>query len=183
MKSSPAESYKRWRHSHGYGVHSPFAYDIVKEVLHPGRDYRYYAYTDIDNALENQGAWKCRREARILLRLAARMAVESAFLPQNVSHPFRIALLGADSRMCIRSAMSEISACRLIGTTGEYIPLPTLLGLLNTPGRIIAFRNVPPGWRERLFDALEEGLMFYGPHNLIVFCRPEMQKVAYSVRI
>lgn len=35
--------YKRWRHTRGFGVHSPFAYRIVKEVVHPPRGYAYYA--------------------------------------------------------------------------------------------------------------------------------------------
>lgn len=36
--------YKRWRHSRGYGVHTPSGYAFVREVVHPGRRYRYYAY-------------------------------------------------------------------------------------------------------------------------------------------
>lgn len=34
--------YRRWRHSRGYGVHSPFAYRIVKEVVAPTSGYTYY---------------------------------------------------------------------------------------------------------------------------------------------
>lgn len=37
-----ASWYKRWRHSRGFGVHSPYAYRIVTEVLNPGRRYAYY---------------------------------------------------------------------------------------------------------------------------------------------
>ncbi len=35
--------YRRWRHSRGFGIHSPFAYRIVKEALYPQRGYQYYA--------------------------------------------------------------------------------------------------------------------------------------------
>lgn len=35
--------YKRWRHTRGFGVHSPFAYRMVKEVVSPPRGYAYYA--------------------------------------------------------------------------------------------------------------------------------------------
>ena len=37
------EGYLRWRHSHGFGVHSPYAYHIVTGVIRPG-DYGYYGY-------------------------------------------------------------------------------------------------------------------------------------------
>lgn len=183
MKISPAESYKRWRHTRGYGVHSPFAYMLVKEVVRPGSDYVWYAYTDVDNAMADRVARRYRRQARILLRLAARLAVESAFIPQNVSGPFRAALLGADSRMHIVTAMAEIDRCRLIGTIGDYIPLETLTRLMARPGRILVFLNVPDGWRESLFGAVDEGLMFYSRRNVIVINRPGMQKVAYSVSL
>ena len=47
-----SETYKRWRHTRGYGVHSPFAYSLVKEVVRPGRKYGHYGYEEIDNSLE-----------------------------------------------------------------------------------------------------------------------------------
>jgi len=35
--------YKSLRHSRGYGIHSPFAYRMVREVLCPPHGYAYYA--------------------------------------------------------------------------------------------------------------------------------------------
>ena len=46
--------YKRWRHGHGFGVHSPYAYRLVRDVLRPGRGYAYYAYADIDRMLNGR---------------------------------------------------------------------------------------------------------------------------------
>lgn len=37
------KAYKRLRHSRGYGVHSPSAYSLVREVIRPSRGYEYYA--------------------------------------------------------------------------------------------------------------------------------------------
>ncbi|MDE6288811.1 MAG: hypothetical protein K2M00_08525 [Muribaculaceae bacterium] len=36
-------AYKRLRHSRGYGVHSPSAYSLVRDVIRPARGYEYYA--------------------------------------------------------------------------------------------------------------------------------------------
>ena len=35
--------YKRWRHTRGYGIHSPFAYRLVTEAIRPTRGYSYHA--------------------------------------------------------------------------------------------------------------------------------------------
>ncbi|MDE6333696.1 MAG: hypothetical protein K2L77_03515 [Muribaculaceae bacterium] len=50
--------YKRWRHGHGYGVHSPYAYRMVREVLRPPHGYAYYAEYSLPHA-----------ELRLLYRL------------------------------------------------------------------------------------------------------------------
>lgn len=42
---SPISYFKGWRHSHGFGIHSPFAYRFVTEVL--AQPLPYYGYTDI----------------------------------------------------------------------------------------------------------------------------------------
>ena len=76
-----AESYKRWRHTRGYGVHSPYAYSVVKEVVRPGRRYAYYGYDDIDNAIDSNAVRHARRMATTLLRLAAFLRTDTAFKP------------------------------------------------------------------------------------------------------
>lgn len=35
--------WQRLRHKRGFGVHSPFAFRFITEVLNPPRKYRYYA--------------------------------------------------------------------------------------------------------------------------------------------
>jgi hypothetical protein len=85
--------------------------------------------------------------------------------------------------MAVTSALSAASDCQLICSTADYIPLDTLSKLLREPGRIIALRDAPEGWRDRLFDTLDEGLMLYGRHNILLISRPGMQKVSYSISI
>ena len=45
--------FRRWRHSRGFGIHSPFAFRFVCEVLNPPRKYGFYAYDQLD-ALRHQ---------------------------------------------------------------------------------------------------------------------------------
>lgn len=58
----------RVRHRKGYGVHSPFAFEFVTDVLYNGG--RYYAYDEIDAAL----CWWQRGRERSLRHLLFRMA-------------------------------------------------------------------------------------------------------------
>ncbi len=49
-----ANAYLRWRHSHGFGVHSPFAYNLVTMAVRPGK-YGYYGYELIDRVILTPG--------------------------------------------------------------------------------------------------------------------------------
>lgn len=41
---------QRLRHKRGFGVHSPFAFRFITEVLNPPRGYRYYCEQDCPSA-------------------------------------------------------------------------------------------------------------------------------------
>lgn len=84
---NPIKWFRRLRTSHGFGVHSPFAFDFITNVL---RDYDayYYAYpeidslcgkthrdTKIDNILFHQTDFE-RGEARMLFRILVKFQPE-----------------------------------------------------------------------------------------------------------
>lgn len=178
------EAYKRWRHTHGFGVHSPFAFDLVTTVVRPGSCYAHYGYEDIDNSIVRTSLPDSRRHARMLLRLAAFLDVRSAFLPKDAySPPFRAALRAANSGMWLTSAMAEIHKCQLVCTTADFVPLHTLCEFLKHSGAIISIRALPEDWCRTLFDALPEGLMLYSKDAAIMVNRPGMQKISYSIRL
>ncbi len=58
----------RVRHRKGYGVHSPFAFDFVTDVLYNGE--RYYAYEEMDGTLRWWQRGRVRSMRRLLFRLA-----------------------------------------------------------------------------------------------------------------
>lgn len=67
-------AYKRWRHSRGFGIHSPYAFRMVQEVLTTDLRYPYYAYDLL-------AAERRRLDCAIPLHdifLAFRLAVEFA---------------------------------------------------------------------------------------------------------
>ena len=72
---SPFSIIDRWRHTRGYGVHSPLAYRIVKECIRPDAAYGYYSDDIIDHELHDHP--RARRQARLLVRLAAQLPSDS----------------------------------------------------------------------------------------------------------
>lgn len=176
------EAYKRWRHTRGYGVHSPFAYSLVKGVVCPGHGYSWYGYAKTDRSARACSLPGVKKEARLLLRLAAFLDVSKAFIP-NSPHtaPFRTALLAVRSHMALTSALAEIDSCALLCSARDLVALDYLKEYLQVPGHCVAIRSYPRNWDRILFEAIKEGTMLYSHDNLIVIARPGMQKVAYSV--
>ncbi|MDE5996928.1 MAG: hypothetical protein K2G77_01825 [Muribaculaceae bacterium] len=76
---------RRWRHTRGYGVHSPLAYRIVKDCIRPDRRYGFYsdAYLDFEYHEDLRGL----KNAKITLRLI------------NLLRPKRIWIAGGDKRL------------------------------------------------------------------------------------
>lgn len=69
---------RRFRHRCGYGVHSPFAFSLLEEVVY--ERLPYYAFPELDACLEWQQRWRVRRYLHLLFRLA------------NYQHPSHIFL-------------------------------------------------------------------------------------------
>lgn len=81
----------RRRHRLGFGVHSPFAYRVVKEIIAPGRKYRYYAEKAI--AAHDSPSRHLTRLALVVHRLAGRFSYKVKYdaLPASVEALMRYA--------------------------------------------------------------------------------------------
>lgn len=69
----------RWRHTRGYGVHSPLAFRIVKDCVRP--DSRYGFYSDAYLDFEYHGDKKDLKKARMAIRLI------NLLRPQRIWYP------------------------------------------------------------------------------------------------
>lgn len=78
---------QRARHAHGFGVHSPFAFRFITEVLCPPRKYGYYIYDVLK-----------QKELRMLFRVVVSQ------------RPATVSLPGADDilRRVIEAAMPSV---------------------------------------------------------------------------
>lgn len=102
----------RWRNTRGFGVHSPFGFQIVKRVIKSQSDYAYYAYADIERCChKDHTGKKTAEEAKMLLRLTCMVKADSIFLSPDCPKAFRTALRGANSKIRFISNPSRLSGC------------------------------------------------------------------------
>ncbi|MDE5872145.1 MAG: hypothetical protein K2H22_09415, partial [Muribaculaceae bacterium] len=96
MDLQPRKAIRRWRHTRGYGVHSPLAFSIMKECIRPDRRYGFYcdAYLDFEYHEDRRGL----RRARMIIRLL------------NLSRPKHLWMPDADKRIvtAIRMIMPKM---------------------------------------------------------------------------
>ena len=62
----------RLRRTKGFGVHSPFAYEFITEVVRPPKGYDYYAYDKIERVCRLYSGKREVRYAKLLFRLLCR---------------------------------------------------------------------------------------------------------------
>ncbi len=170
----------RWRHSRGFGVHSPFAYRIITDAIRLKDEYAYYGYTEIKRVCRKSRNLEFEKDARLLLRFSAIIGAHSTFISKKTPEPFIAALKGAYSGMRICHNANHMKECDMAAMdAGEDISLQSLKDFISTPGKTLMIRNCPPDWRTALFDSMKEGLMLEGRSNIILFSRPHMQKLSY----
>lgn len=177
------EAYKRWRHSRGYGVHSPFAYRIVKEVINPERGYGWYGYKPLSDKYRGKVSDGTIRRSLMLLRLASFLDIGSAYIADFSDRKIiEYALKQVNSKIGLTSDAQLADNARLIITDGKSLGLEKLSKLLERPGRAVYIRDIPSKWTEKLFENLDEGLMLHSRRNALLISRPGMMKVSYTLR-
>ena len=163
---------RRWRHTRGYGVHSPLAFSIVKECIRPDRRYGFYCdhYLDFEYHEDRRGL----RHARMIVRLL------------NLLRPKHVWMPDADKRI--------VTAIRMI------MPGLRVATQKKCPGDtdfIISFNSHDAEENWKRMDAGEECCMLIfgksdpAPENVtleieskdfsILIRRPGMAKVKYEI--
>lgn len=183
----------RWRHSHGFGVHSPFAYRIITDAIRLKKEYAFYGDAEIRRL--------CRRrhlpshlgkEARILLRLAVFLDIRSVWISRKAPEVIAAALKGANSRMRFEHNPSRLTDCDLLLVNGsdklsakssdkssEKLSAKALAEFIALPGKTLLIKDCPADLRELLYESMPEGIMLEGKSSTLLFSRPQTQKLRY----
>ena len=179
---SPFKWYIKWRHSKGFGVHSPYAYRFVTDVLRP-ESYGYYSYWEIEDQL--------RREERTdnkflnLIKFTIRLAV---FLNSKRIVSERKSRLAEVVARCLKLERIRISKSEnfsfqdndLLILSGENAN-ETLLR--NAIGKGIPVFAIHPSHKEKeiLETPIARGLLLKDSSRIILIPRPEMSYTSYPI--
>ncbi len=174
------EAYKRLRHAYGFGVHSPFAYDLIKTVVTPGK-YSYYGYSDIDREILKPGTEvypTLRNDARFLLRLLVFLRPSELLL-----YPSKQPIFATAAKAVGVKVASESLPKRSLLLIYDKAPKSGWAAQNITDGIAILAFNPSPQLRDEIKAAMTDGLVLEGRHTFLAIPRPEMAMTYYSVKM
>ena len=179
------QSYLRWRHSHGFGVHSPYAYQLVTTVIRPG-DYGYYGYDRIDRLFlspKHESGNKLRKDLYLLLRLIVNADVKRLIVfPEMQSYYKTVAkCAGISCETYISGKEKKYGQGDLLCISGEFSDCQAMESIESNNVAVIAF-DPSKELREILEQPKERGLLFTGKRIIIRIPRKEMAFAAYSMK-
>lgn len=185
--------YIRWRHSKGYGVHSPYAYRFITDVIRPGK-YGYYAFEDLEGEIESRRLYK---KGCFLIRLLNFLGTKRiVVLPSESVHPHtrRNQKDSSESSMLFLSEkVAKVTGkeFKVIETLDSFqfqpgdlllaeisIPCDLFHKAINCKVPILAFRP-DSSTRSLLNSPLRFGVLFNWKTKLLLIPRSEMHYVSY----
>ena len=148
-----ARWYKRLRHTRGYGVHSPFAFRMVCEVLNPPRRCAYYLEAKLPTA-------EMRRLYRILV----------------VLRPSKVVIVATPERLARLQAVG-----RLVATSSSGVPLYIVddakLLTANIPaGSHAMFADAGHEALRLLVDSTPYGHLYRNPRAALFVALPHLPR-------
>ena len=150
MISSPLTLFRCLRHRRGFGIHSPFAYAFVTEVL--AQRLPYYGYADISHDAR----------IRLLFRRIVYFQPEKAAVFSSQPDLLRSAVKRASSKVCLTKDTPDF----VVADADDYAP-ETYSGLIVSGANAIIL-NALPETRTALADVLPHGMIFDNRRGTLV---------------
>lgn len=169
------DGYKRWRHGRGFGVHSPYAYRMVREVLRLPDSCGYYAYADI---------------ARERVRLRAPLPLADAFLIYRLVVEFAPREVVVVARGPLERLLRAIAAAAAPGAAVTHRPeraagAGTLVIAFDRPAFPYpagADAYCACGGMSLVPDELPAGHIYRNPVRAVVAARPHLPFQVFDIR-
>lgn len=143
MISAPLTLFRCLRHRRGFGIHSPFAFSFVTEVL--AQRLPYYGYADISHDAR----------IRLLFRLIVYFQPEKAAVFSSQPDLLRRAIIRASSKTSITN---DTDTNFVVADADDYKP-EAYSGLITAGANAIILNTVPET-RRAIAEALPHGMIF-----------------------
>lgn len=178
-------SFKRWRHSKGYGVHSPYAFNFVNDVLRPGR-YGLYSYLELDDHLRPEERFNISFSNLVKFTLRLTVFLETKRIISL--GPSRLSELVAK---CLKIPYVVFSGKEPLGfIKGDLLIIEDSDNDKERVRQAIEDYKIPvfainPDINSRriLETPISRGLLLNGKHRMILIPRKEMAYTAYDMAL
>lgn len=182
-KLNICKPYLRWRHSKGYGVHSPYAYLFVTDVLNPG-PYAYYAYWEIDGNLRESEIKNYRLIKRVKFYIRLSHFLKSRRIV--AAGEKRAALLAAAALNMATATFEkkgdfEFKHGDLLIIENAEIDKSVIEQAIKKGVPMMTF-NPSMSLRNEIGKTRERGLLFSGRKMQILIPREEMAFTTYDIK-
>lgn len=173
MKPHLLDFINKWRHTLGYGVHSPLAYRIIKECVHPDTRYAYYADFIIQSHSENGDM---HRQLRLIVRLINTLHLKKIWMPDCPKVIFKI-LKKAYPALEVSMAPTMPKNTDFIVLFSNPVKIISQLPIDNEEFSIINFSR--PDQLESIMQ--NQTLTLTAASFTLYIRRPSMQAVCYAL--
>lgn len=164
------ERFRRWRANRGYGIHSPLAYRIVKNVVNPPGGVMYYGEECLKSS-EISGMLLNR--CRLLLRLVAELQPAYVWMSPGCPEEFYEAVRMGGGVVRIYNGEifpDKAGSADMVVSFGYKLQGRVLRKILEPGKTLIAF-SVAGKWMEKLTSLVAGGVVFEGVESVIALCR------------
>lgn len=173
-------NYVRWRHRKGFGVHSPFAYRLVKDVINPGV-YGFYGYSSIEKFCRKKS--RNAKELKFILRLAVFLKSDRIIASPDLSEGVRVVAkcCGIRCREVNKFNVSELKKTDLLVLSGESSRIESLITEAVKCGAAVVAFDPPCHMSDLLKKSMDRGLLMNGENMIILVPRKEMAFTHYLI--
>ena len=186
--SSIWKSFTRWRHSRGFGVHSPFAYNLVTTAINPQGDYSYYGYKDIEDSLSGDHNYRppyrqIKKDAQLVLRLIVALGIKRLAVWKYCYEPFRAAAMAAGIKYEPITDMDYYTPIPgdLVVLAAKRIHPLKLLDCIAWGGNVMGI-DYPDDVDGFLSWLLNDGVLFTGSRIFLLVENQDMAFVRYPMK-
>lgn len=179
------ETYLRWRHTKGYGVHSPYAFRFLKDVVRPG-NYGYYAYDNLEKFARGEYVERNSffKEVRFLIRLCIFLKTKRIITIREKN-----SVAGVTAKALQITYFNSKTSEGITFKEGDLLLLSNSVkedsNLINKAiGENVPVYSILPGLecRKVIETPIDRGVLFNGNSELLLIPRKEMEYVSYTIR-
>ena len=161
------ERFLRWRATRGYGVHSPTAYRLLRNVVKPSPKFMYYGEEKLE--LQPDLNRKVARRARILLRLTAELQPASVWISADTPPVYAeaIRMAGGVVRIYDGALYPDKMAKADLIVAERFKLTKTILRKVMVPGKTLVGFDITPRYMSNVIGLMEGGVILEARKSII----------------